>query len=192
MSDHNNLLYEFKWLSKINNMYNSQRNYAVCFIVEISLVTFFTEQYSLSSFQDDMLLHMKEFVNLTNGPLELKSFVFIAEYLMSLAAEHGPNHHDHSQPSDFNKNTSSSTEFNNTKIPFRMDLHINNDSSSSQEESYQADEAGDTERLHDKHILETNDTNKSDTAAAATSSASSATYPIILHTLLDDGRHVCW
>ena len=79
-----------------------------------------------------------------------------------------------------------------------MDLYKNNGSSSSQEESYQADEAassetgflvnetGDAERLHDnKHVLETNDEKKPDTAAA-TSSVSSVSYPIILHTLLDD------
>ena len=117
---------------------------------------------------------------------------------MSLAAGHDPDHHGHSQLSDFNRNTSSSTEFNNTKITFTMDLHVNNASSSSQEESYQADEAagpetgfpvnetGDIERLHDnKPVLKTNDEKKPDTAAA-TSSASSVSYPIILHTLLDD------
>ena len=77
-----------------------------------------------------------------------------------------------------------------------MDLHVNNGSSSSQEESYQADEAASPEtgflvnetgeRLHDnKHVPETNDEKKPNTAAA-TSSASSVSYPIILHTLLDD------
>ena len=117
---------------------------------------------------------------------------------MSLAAGHDPDHHGHSQLSDFNRNTSSSREFNNTKIPFTMDLYKNNGSSSSQEESYQDDEAAspetgfpvneteDTERLHDnKHVPETNDEKKPDTAAA-TSSASSVSYPIILHTLIDD------
>ena len=118
---------------------------------------------------------------------------------MSLATVHGPNHHDlsNSKLSNFNRNFSSS-EFTSTKVSSTMDLHINNGSSSIPEEPYQADEprpetgfpvnkTGDTETFHDKKpvIMETSNEKRTDTAAA-TSAANSVSYPIILHTLLDD------
>ena len=118
---------------------------------------------------------------------------------MSLAAAHHTQEVSNSQLLDFNRNTSSSAEFASAKIPSRMDFHINNGSLSSHEEPYQADEAarpetgfpvnetGDTETYHDNKpaVMETGVEKRPD-AAAATSAASSVSYPIILHTLLDD------
>ena len=138
-----------------------------------------------------------------NCLFSIQLFVLISEYLMSLAAAHDPSHHaqkvSNSHLLDFNRNTSNSTEFDNTKIPSRMDFHINNGSLSSHEEPYQADEAvrpetgfpvnetGHTETFHDfKPAVMEASVEKRPDAAAATSAASSVSYPIILHTLLDD------